>query len=75
MADRETELDAGLRYAEALIPAGSFDDLRAAIVRFEAGCKANRGYMPAVATVLRLFADEMAYKYPDATNGGRRKSN
>jgi hypothetical protein len=56
---------------DELIPPGSFDDLRAAISRFEAGCKANRGYMPAIPTVLRLFADEMADKYPDDTNGGR----
>ncbi len=27
-------------------------------------------YMPAIATALRLKADEMAEKYPDDTNGG-----
>ena len=27
-------------------------------------------YMPSIATVLRLKADEMADRYPDDTNGG-----
>jgi len=31
-------------------------------------------YMPCIATVLRLKADEIADRYPDDTNGGVRHS-
>lgn len=47
-------------------------DLLAAVDRYEAACKANGGYLPAIATRFRIIADEMADKYPDDTNGGRR---
>jgi len=47
-------------------------DLQDAIARYEAGCKAAGGYMPALATRLRIIADDLADRYPDDTNGGRR---
>lgn len=45
--------------------------LRKAIETYEAQCIAAGGYAPAVATLLRIIADEMADKYPDGTNAGR----
>lgn len=41
---------------------------------FKAGyrrCKSDGGYMPALATLVRILADELADAYPDDTNGGR----
>lgn len=48
------------------------DELRESIEAYEKSCKEKGGYMPALATLLRIFADEMAEKYPDDTNGGNR---
>lgn len=45
--------------------------LRDAIEEFVLSCKSRGGYMPACATVLRIIADELAYRFPDDTNGGR----
>lgn len=44
--------------------------LRNAIRKAEAACKANDGYMPALSTLVRILADELADKYPDDINGG-----
>lgn len=43
-----------------------------AIDRYASAVRENAGYMPAIATRLRIIADEMADKYPDDTNGGHR---
>jgi len=48
------------------------DKLRAAIEEFVQTCQKRGGYMPACATVLRIFADELADRFPDDTNGGCR---
>lgn len=45
--------------------------LRQAIKRAEKVCKSDGGYMPALATLVRILADELADAYPDDTNGGR----
>lgn len=47
-------------------------DLRDAIEKFVQSCQKRGGYMPACATVLRIIADELADRFPDDTNGGRR---
>lgn len=44
--------------------------LEGAIEQYEREYKERGGYMPAIATLLRIYADEMAGKYPDDTNGG-----
>ena len=46
---------------------GALEDLIDAAVceAEEAGC-----YMPAIATAIRLKADELAERYPDDANGG-----
>lgn len=44
--------------------------LKGAIQAYERRCRSDGGYMPAIATMLRVYADEMADKYPDDTNGG-----
>jgi hypothetical protein len=49
-------------------------DLMADIETFVQSCKSRGGYMPACATVLRLIADELADRFPDDTNGGRRSA-
>lgn len=41
-----------------------------AMAKFEADLLAAGAYMPALATRLRLYADDLADKYPDDTNGG-----
>ena len=41
-----------------------------AVDRFEASLLDADAYMPALATRLRLIADEMADRYPDDANGG-----
>ncbi len=46
---------------------GALEDLFDAAV---AEAKVAGCYMPAIATMLRLKADELADKYPDDTNGG-----
>jgi hypothetical protein len=46
------------------------DDLDRAIQEFEDKCSRAGYYMPAIATRLRIYADEMADKYPDEINGG-----
>jgi hypothetical protein len=46
-------------------------DLEQHIASTERRFLAADGYMPSLATHLRLIADEMADKYPDDTNGGR----
>lgn len=43
-----------------------------AIESYASAVRKNGGYMPAIATRLRIIADEMADKYPDDTNGGSR---
>lgn len=48
-------------------PAEEFD---AAVERFEAALLESSAYMPAMATRLRLIADELADRYPDPSNGG-----
>lgn len=45
--------------------------LRHAIATFEQECATAGGYMPSLATLLRIYADELADKYPDDANGGR----
>ena len=50
---------------------GPTERLDEAIAEFEGYCRSQGGYMPAIATLLRIRADEMADKYPDDTNGGR----
>lgn len=42
------------------------------IEKFVQSCQKRGGYMPACATVLRIIADELADRFPDDTNGGRR---
>ena len=44
-----------------------------AVAKLEADTLAIGGYMPAIATRLRLYADELADRYPDDANGGRVK--
>lgn len=48
------------------------DKLRNAIEEFVQDCQRRDGYMPACATVLRIIADELADRFPDDTNGGRK---
>lgn len=48
-------------------------DLRDAVEVFVRGIQDRGGYMPACATVLRIIADELADRFPDDTNGGRRR--
>ena len=48
------------------------DKLSSAIEEFVQDCQRRGGYMPACATVLRIFADELADRFPDDANGGRR---
>jgi hypothetical protein len=45
-------------------------ELESLVAIFERRMKAAGGYMPSLATRLRLIADEMADKYPDDINGG-----
>lgn len=59
---------------EALAMPSAIDELRAAIEAYEANWIALDGYKPAIATLLRIIADEMADKYPDDTNNGRASS-
>lgn len=47
------------------------DELESFVAIFEHRMKEAGGYMPSIATHLRLIADELADKYPDDTNGGR----
>jgi hypothetical protein len=47
------------------------DDLDRAITDFELRAAEAGAYMPAVATRLRIYADGLADKYPDDSNGGR----
>tara|TARA_R110000751_G_scaffold307812_1_gene431803 strand:+ start:3636 stop:3839 length:204 start_codon:yes stop_codon:yes gene_type:complete len=44
-----------------------------AILSFEQECLRAGAYMPALATRLRVHADELADKYPDDTNEGSRR--
>ena len=46
------------------------DDLYRAILTFERAAIEAEAYLPGIATRLRIYADEMADKYPDDTNGG-----
>lgn len=39
--------------------------LRQSIKTFEQECASAGGHMPAIATLLRIYADELADKYPD----------
>lgn len=41
-----------------------------AVKKAEELAKRQGAYMPALATLLRLHADELADKYPDDANGG-----
>lgn len=45
-------------------------ELKEAIENYVTKCKNNGEYMPAIATLLRIYADELADRYPDDTNGG-----
>lgn len=45
--------------------------LRQSIKTFEQEYASAGGHMPAIATLLRIYADELADKYPDDANGGR----
>ena len=69
---RIAELEKRLADAER-VPVGQDADgiLRQAIQRAENVCKAEGGYMPALATLVRILADDLADAYPDDTNGGR----
>lgn len=52
---------------------GHPDELRNAVNDYVAAVTANGGYLPAVATLLRLIADELADRFPDDANGGNRQ--
>ena len=52
------------------ISAKTEDKLKAAIEEFVQDCKRRGGYMPACATLLRIYADKLADRFPDDTNGG-----
>lgn len=49
----------------------AFDDIQASLEAIEREMLELGAYMPALATILRIHADEMADKYPDDTNGGQ----
>lgn len=49
----------------------TFEQTQKALASIEKGMLELGAYMPALATVLRIHADEMADKYPDDTNGGK----
>jgi len=48
----------------------AIEDLEGHIFAFEKACLHAGAYMPALATRLRIYADELASRYPDDTNGG-----
>lgn len=52
------------------VMADAASDLNAAMETYVARVKANGGYLPAIATLLRIKADELADRYPDDANGG-----
>jgi len=52
------------------VPTDPANDLDAAIDAFVARVKADGGYLPAIATLLRIKADELADMYPDDANRG-----
>ena len=45
-------------------------DLDVAIAKFAREAKMLGVYMPALATYLRIHADDLADRFPDDTNGG-----
>ena len=48
----------------------AFPTLESLVALYEDRLEEEGGYMPTLATHLRLIADEMADKYPDDVNGG-----
>ncbi|PWE26690.1 hypothetical protein C4N9_20735 [Pararhodobacter marinus] len=46
------------------------DELERAVQVFTEKCIEAGAYLPGIATRLRIYADEMADRYPDHTNGG-----
>ena len=47
--------------------------LEIAIERWVKECKEQGAYMPSLATTLRIWADDLADRFPDDTNGGMRQ--
>ena len=48
----------------------AFPTLESLVALYESRMEKEGGYMPTLATRLRVIADEMAAKYPDDINGG-----
>lgn len=55
---------------EERIPSDMLGELDALLDSFERRWQSEGGYMPAIATLLHVKADELADRYPDDSNGG-----